>query len=574
MDSYMDRYLGEILDDRYEITEIIGKGGMAIVYEALDRRLNRKVAVKVLKDAYALDATFRSSFQHESQAVAMLSHPNIVTVYDTNRSGSVEYIVMELIEGINLKQYMNSKEVLTVKEALHFGSQICKALNHAHAKGIVHSDIKPHNIMVQKNGNVKVADFGIAKLENSQKDSKSDETMGSVHYLSPEQAKGEPVDARCDIYSLGVILYEMLTGKLPCTGEDAVAVAVKHINGIYEKPRDLNPSIPEAFEKIVLKAMATDISMRYQSVTEMLKDLEAFRKEANKRAAIQKNKTATQKAVPIEDEISPVGSGAELTKEAYARRKTRSRKVSLMSGLFCIGVFLLVMLVFLWQYLLADIFHEVERINVPNFVGSYYSDILSNEEFEEAFNFEIVLTPDPTAPENMIIDQSIDSGRSMMLVDDGIDMSLTVSSGIQLIPIPNVINIEYREAEQILSDAGLKVAFERVSSDDYTKDYVISSSPATDESISVGSTVYLTVSDGPEESPSIVPNVVGLGLSSAQAKLEERGLEYSVTSIESDYPAYTIIWQSAEQGSEVSKGTMVYLQMSTGPEEEDEEATE
>lgn len=573
MENNMDRYLGEMLDDRYEITEIIGKGGMAIVYSALDHRLNRKVALKVLKDAYALDAEFRRRFAHESQAVAMLSHPNIVAVYDMSRDSSVEFIVMELIEGINLKQYMTSKSVLNWKEAVHFASQICRALSHAHQKGIVHSDIKPHNIMVQKNGNVKVADFGIARVQGTAVNDQQ-ETMGSVHYISPEQAKGEAVDSRCDLYSLGVILYEMLVGKLPCKGEDAVSVAVKHINGIYDAPREVNPDIPESIEKIILKAMATDINERYQSADEMLSDIEQFRKEAGVRARKENDATLINREY---EELEPVGRGAELSKESYKRRKVRSRKVSLMSGLFCILAFLLVMFAFLWQYLLADIFSEVERINVPKFVGSYYTDIINNESFEEAFNFEVVMTPDPTVPENMIIKQSIVDGRSMMKVEEGIDVTLTVSSGIQLIPIPDIENIDYREAEQTLTEIGLKVAIERINSEDYTKDYVMSTSPAIGESISMGSTVYLTVSDGPVDEPVLVPNVIGLGSSAATEKLEERGLEVgTITEVESDYPAYTIIWQSTTQGTEVSVGTKIYLQMSIGPqtEETEEEAAE
>ena len=274
----MDKYIGEMLDNRYEIKEKIGVGGMAVVYKALCHRLNRYVAVKILKDDYAVDEDFRRRFHTEAQAVAMLSHPNIVTVYDVSRTQDVNYIVMELIEGITLKQYMQKRGVLSWKEALHFSSQICKALIHAHSRGIVHRDIKPHNIMILKDGSVKVADFGIARLNSSQ-NTLTQETLGSVHYISPEQAKGSHTDARTDIYSLGVVMYEMITGRLPFEGDSAVAVAIQHISSIPLMPREIDPDIPEGFERITMKAMCADLDKRYQSAEQLYADLEAFRKD-------------------------------------------------------------------------------------------------------------------------------------------------------------------------------------------------------------------------------------------------------------------------------------------------------
>lgn len=573
MDNNMDRYLGKIMEERYEILEIMGKGGMAVVYKAFDHRLGRNVALKVLKDDFALDQEFRRRFQNESQAVAMLSHPNIVAVYDMCSSGDVEYIVMELVEGINLKQYMNSKGILTWKEAVHFATQICRALSHAHSKGIVHRDIKPHNIMVEKNGNVKVADFGIARLQDSQ-NTLTQETLGSVHYISPEQARGEIVDSRSDLYSLGIILYEMLTGKLPFNGDNTVAVAVMHINGVFQAPCDANPDIPAGLEQIILKAMATDANDRYQTADEMLQDLEHFRKNRSSKGS--SSKAGAIAAVPEpEDEIIPVGRGVELDKNSYMRRRSRSRKVSMLSGLFCILLFLLVLFVFLWEYLLDDIFQDAERIKIPKFVGSYCTDILNNTEFDEIFNFEVIYKPDADAPDNMIITQSIDAEKNMMKVREGIDITLTVSSGIQMVPIPGVYNKEYRVAEQELKEAGLVVEIEREYNESVTRDYVISSSPGEGESISVGSTVYLKVSDGPEVEPIAVPNVIGLGRSSAESRLTERGLVVgTITEVESDYPKYTIIWQSTPQGTMVDPGTKIYLQVSTGPAEETPEVSD
>ena len=274
----MDKYIGRLLDNRYEILEVIGTGGMAVVYKARCHRLNRLVAVKILKDDYLEDEDFRRRFHTESQAVAMLSHPNIVSVYDVSTSLTADYIVMELIEGISLKQYMEKKGVLNWKETLHFAIQIAKALEHAHSRGIVHRDIKPHNVMVLKNGSVKVTDFGIARMM-SKGNTLTKEALGSVHYISPEQAKGGRVDSRSDIYSLGVVMYEMMSGRPPYDGESPVAVAIQHINGGAVMPSTLNPNIPGGLEQIIMKAMAQDINARYTSATKMLSDMDEFRKD-------------------------------------------------------------------------------------------------------------------------------------------------------------------------------------------------------------------------------------------------------------------------------------------------------
>ena len=273
-----DKYIGRLLDNRYEILEVIGVGGMAVVYKARCHRLNRLVAVKILKDDYSQDDEFRRRFHAEGQAVAMVSHPNIVSVYDVSTSNEADYIVMELIDGISLKQYMEKKGVLNWKETLHFAIQIGKALEHAHSRGIVHRDIKPHNVMVLKNGSVKVADFGIARVM-SESNTLTREALGSVHYISPEQAKGGRVDNRSDLYSLGVVMYEMMTGRPPYNGESPVAVAIQHINGGAVMPSTINPNIPGGLEQIIMKAMAHEPANRYNSATAMLYDMDEFRKD-------------------------------------------------------------------------------------------------------------------------------------------------------------------------------------------------------------------------------------------------------------------------------------------------------
>ena len=272
-----DKYIGRLLDNRYEVLEVLGVGGMAVVYKARCHRLNRLVAIKILKDEYSKDEEFCRRFHAEGQAVAMVSHPNIVNVYDVSSSHDADYIVMELIDGISLKQYMEKKGVLNWKETLHFAMQISKALEHAHGRGIVHRDIKPHNVMVLKNGSVKVTDFGIARVM-SESHTLTREALGSVHYISPEQAKGGRVDNRSDLYSLGVVMYEMMTGRPPYDGESPVAVAIQHINGGAAMPSTLNPNIPGGLEQIIMKAMAHDLTQRYASASAMLYDMDEFRK--------------------------------------------------------------------------------------------------------------------------------------------------------------------------------------------------------------------------------------------------------------------------------------------------------
>ena len=567
MDNSMDRYIGQMLDDRYEILEVIGRGGMAVVYKARCHLMNRFVAIKILRDDMAADEEFRTHFKKEAQAVAMLSHPNIVSFYDVSRTPDVDYIVMELIEGITLKQYMKSQGVLKIKESVHFATQIAKALSHAHSKGIVHRDIKPQNIMICMDGSVKVADFGIAYLENMQVDEHKT-TVGSVHYISPEQAKGLTVDARTDIYSLGVMMYEMFTGQLPYIGDSAESIARQHVTGTPIKPTFLNPELPDELERITLKAMCADINQRYQSVDELLHDLEAYRITLNAESGMIAAQEQGQTPAAIPRNVMPVSRSGELTKEKFFRRHRRANKVSLLTGILLVVAFAVLVFGALWNYFLKDLFSEAVRINIPNFVGSDYEDIINNREFQSLYNFTVVYTVDPQVASGIIIDQTPSSGRSVMKDSAGVDVELKVSTGIQMLQMPDVVNKEYRDAQMTLQKTGFVVEYDYATSDTVTENYVISTNPEAGDSIPAGATVYMTVSTGPNIVTVQMPNLVGLSRAVAISRIESANLSLgTVTFVDSDMQVGTVIWQSVQANTTVNEHTKVYLQVSSGPKE-------
>lgn len=564
----MDKYIGRLLDNRYEIIEVKGTGGMAVVYKALCHRLNRFVAVKILREDLALDSEFIRRFQSESLAVAKLSHPNIVAVYDVSKSTDTEYIVMELVDGITLKQYMKKKGALSWKETLHFSIQIAKAISHAHEKGIIHRDIKPQNIMILNDGTIKVADFGIAHLENEQAE-ELQETLGSVHYISPEQAKGSPADARSDLYSLGIVMYEMLAGSLPYEGETAMDIALQHIGSSPVPLREINEDIPEELEGITAKAMSSDIAERYQSASELLVDLESFRKAQsavlNSAAAAGAGAAAYPQNLEVSPDVKPISTSGELSKEDYQRRSRRSKKVSMLSGFFCVLVFILVIFIFLWNFWLKDLFSDSVRIDMPEFIGSNYEDIVNSPAYT-LFNFTVTFSIDPNTPEGIIIAQSPDAGKSVAKSPEGIDVKLTISTGVMMVSMPDVVNTEYRTATMELQSLGFVVEPSTEASDTVTKDYVIRTNPLAGENLPAGSTVYITVSGGPETVPVRMPSLIGLTQSAAIARIESSNLSLgTISSVESDLPEGTVIWQSVEAYTEVEEHTKVFLQISSGP---------
>lgn len=553
-----DKYIGKMLDDRYEILEVIGEGGMAIVYRALDHRLNRDVAVKIMRDEMAADEEFRRRFCTESHAVAMLSHPNIVAVYDVSHNDNVEYIVMELVDGITLKQYIERKGVVAWKEVVHFTKQISKALAHAHERGIIHRDIKPQNIMLLRDGTIKVGDFGIAALENEVYENNG-EAIGSIHYIAPEQARGECPDARSDIYSLGVMMYEMLTRGLPFTGNTLGEIAVQHMNAKPVPPHEKNPEIPLELERITLKAMSAELSERYQSANELLSDLEAF---------IHTPVTIDGESADYENpDVKPVRSSTELSRERYRLRRRRSDVVSFMSGTFGLLVLAVALFAFLWNFWLKDVFSPAERIALPNFEGSNYESIINNTELSSMYKFNVIYISDDSVEPGIVISQSPAAGRSMMVTPSGIEVDLTVNAGVSLTSVPDVLNTDYRDAMRNLRAAGFNVEIENAASDSYTKDYVIATSPVAGEQLSSGSTVYITVSAGPEIQYVSMPNLVGSTEDSAISRIESSNLSYGGSDrVVSDYEAGTVIDQSISSSESVAEHTKVYLTVSSGPQ--------
>lgn len=549
-------YIGMLLDDRYEILEKIGEGGMAVVYKAFCHRLSRFVAVKIMREDMAADEEFRRRFCAESHAIAMLSHPNIVAVYDVSHSDDVEYIVMELVDGITLRQYMEKRGALNWKEALHFTKQIAKALAHAHSRGIIHRDIKPQNIMLLKDGTIKVADFGIAALENEVQE--SGQAVGSIHYIAPEQARGENPDARSDIYSLGVVMYEMLTGRKPYTGDTIGEIAVKHMSSLPAAPTDIVPDIPPELERITLKAMSCTISKRYQSANELLDDLDSFTQEQ-----IRAEQEPPEYDNPA---VAPVRSVSEMPREKFSLRRKRSGTVAFMSGTFASLVLVLGLFAFLWNFWLKDVFSPAERIPLPNFVGSDYESIVNDADLAATYKFKVTYIIDTDAESGKVLSQNPEPGRSMMVTPDGIEVELSVSTGVVLTAVPDVSNMDYREALLELQRAGFAVEVENQTSSSVTKDFVINTSPAANEQISAGSTVYVVVSSGPEVSYVSMPNFIGLTEDAAISKIENAGLSYGGSErVSSDYDAGTVIGQNVTAFTEVEEHSKVYLKVSSGP---------
>ena len=583
----MDQYIGKMLDNRYEILERIGTGGMAVVYKAKCHRLNRLVAIKILKSDLAQNEEFRRRFNAESQAVAQLSHPNIVSVYDVSRGGDTEYIVMELIDGITLKQYMEKRGQLNWRESLHFITQIMRGLSHAHSRGIIHRDIKPQNIMVLRDGSVKVADFGIACLADSAQ-TLTQEALGSVHYISPEQARGDRPDARSDIYSSGVVFYEMLTGRLPFEGESAVAVAIQHLSSIPLAPRGINPDIPEQLELICMKAMAPDLEHRYQSADAMIADLENFRKNPNVEMKFDLSDLRPDESDEPTRPIRTVGGHVAAQpvyqpERSYSRReqeeedeprRSGSGKRGVLIGAVAVAAIALVVVLFRTilssfsapvadQYQVPDLYDMTieEAENDPR-VKDIFEIQKAGSEFSSDVQEGHILRQDPKGSENR-------KGSQLVI-------QVWVSAGEETGEMPDLKNQTLQDArillEKLNKEYNLELTVEapedqKQYSDDIPADSVISTIPAKGETLKKGDTVTLIVSQGPEVKPVTVPTFVGLNIDDTLAQLSGYGLvcdSADVELVESDKEGGTIVWQSLDPLSKVDEGTRIQFQVSAG----------
>ena len=631
----MDQYIGRLLDDRYEILEVIGTGGMAVVYKARCHRLNRLVAIKILKDEFSRDEEFRRRFHAEGEAVAMLSHPNIVQVYDVSSTDTANFIVMELIDGISLKQYMEKKGVLNWKETLHVAMQIAKGLEHAHSRGIVHRDIKPHNVMVLKNGSVKVMDFGIARVM-SKSNTLTKEALGSVHYISPEQAKGGYTDNRSDLYSLSVVMYEMMAGRPPYDGESPVAVAIQHINGGAPMPSTLNPNIPGGLEQIIMKGMALEVKDRYVSATEMLQDMEEFRKnpailfdyrtivddatrpitgiptvkprttaekvvqaktgnpplrtsaDSVRLQQIHANNTAGQVPGAAAKKRTSTGNTARSREAAEAARRAQQRRlaeerqreeeersrVATVAIVVCSAVAILAIVVFLVALFNGVLLNkELEHVQVPDLVGKVYSDYLARE----LDNFNIQLLPqqyDDVYGKGEIMHQEPAGGTE---VKKGADIWITISMGREpeVKIMDDYVGFRQEEVKSALEGQGFQPLFSDEPSSEYPAGVIVRTDPAEGTELKEGQAIKIYVSSGPDVETAKMLDVVGKDKEHAVELLNAKGFDKVRTiTVDSEKPAGTVVYQSEAAGEEIDVTTEIILEISKGPVEEESKPTE
>ncbi len=559
----MDKFVGKRLDGRYEIQEIIGIGGMAVVYKAYDNVEDRIVAIKILKEEFVSNEEFVRRFKNESKAIAMLSHPNIVKVYDVSFGDLIQYIVMEYIDGITLKEYIEHQGSLRWKDAVYFTTQILKGLQHAHDKGIVHRDVKPQNIMVLQDGTIKMTDFGIARFARSEQRTITDKAIGSVHYISPEQARGEKTDEKADVYSVGVILYEMLTGQLPFEAESAVSVAIMQLQRDPKLPTEINPSIPLGLEQITMHAMQKTVERRYHTAAEMLCDLDQFRKDPA--ATFDYNYFVDDSPTK---HISSVVSATPASADHVEYTEEVPEKSSMIPILSGIAAALVIVIIVLGIIFIPRLFKSTgKEIACPDFVGKKYEEIKEDKELNDKFEFDYQWEHNEDHEYGYIYDQSQPEGKKLK---KDAKITLYISMGESTIKVPDVYGKTASYAETELKSKKFVVKITEIADDDIEAGLVIKTDPPKTYTAAEGSEIEVFVSTGKEIKMVDVPNVIGLTEARAKKDIEKQGLTVKIesrdlTPDEKHYDKGYVVSQSPDANSpQVAEGTEIIVYVSTG----------
>lgn len=570
----MDKYIGKRLDGRYEIHELLGVGGMAYVYKAYDNIEKRWVAIKILKEELAGNSDFLRRFRNESKAIAVLSHPNIVKVYDVSFGDRIQYIVMEYIDGITLKQYIEQQGEIKWREALYFTVQILRALQHAHEKGIIHRDIKPQNIMLLEDGTIKVTDFGIARFSQAETQTMTDKAIGSVHYIAPEQARGGYINDKADIYSVGVMLYEMLTGQLPFVADNAVSVAIMQMQAEPTPPSRINPSIPKGLEEITMHAMEKNPAQRFPSAADMLEDVERFRRnpEIVFHYGEQVDRAYAGTSADIYGNVQQNAAPQKYNdnyeyEEEYVRSKNGARASNIIKGIVAavIVVALVVGGIFGWRYLqnlTISTNKTSDEIVLPKFVGMIYaSDIEGNSEYAD-LTFEITYGNVPSKQPGEVLRQTPAAG---MTVKKGKTVSLIVNGEAEQVVVEDVKGYKQQDAYDALKALNLSPKIQAVADDDTAVGYVVKTDPAAGSTVSTGTTVTIYVSSGPSTESAVIPNIVGYQYSAAKEELEAAGFVVTAEyDDESDKDENTVLSVSPNEGEKAKKGSVVTVTVSSG----------
>lgn len=582
----MDKYIGKRLDGRYEIHELLGVGGMAYVYKAYDNIEKRWVAIKILKEELAGNSDFLRRFRNESKAIAVLSHPNIVKVYDVSFGDRIQYIVMEYIDGITLKQYIEQQGEIKWREALYFTVQILRALQHAHEKGIIHRDIKPQNIMLLEDGTIKVTDFGIARFSQAETQTMTDKAIGSVHYIAPEQARGGYINDKADIYSVGVMLYEMLTGQLPFVADNAVSVAIMQMQAEPTPPSRINPSIPKGLEEITMHAMEKNPAQRFPSAADMLEDVERFRRnpEIVFHYGEQVDRAYAGTSADIYGNVQQNAAPQKYNdnyeyEEEYVRSQNSNRASKIIVGIVAAVVFVAIVAAIVGVSSLINRANSgsgflsflpgfstssttSDEIVLPNFVGKIYaSDIESNSEYAD-LTFEITYGNVPSKQPGEVLHQTPAAG---MTVKKGKTVSLTVNGEAEQVVVEDVKGYKQQDAYDALKALNLSPKIQAVADDDTAVGYVVKTDPAAGSTVSTGTTVTIYVSSGPSTESAVIPNIVGYQYSAAKEELEAAGFVVTAEyDDESDKDENTVLSVSPDEGEKAKKGSVVTVTVSSG----------